>query len=177
MISFGKEQQVTRTITKCREFSSFFFKYREMGRAEMGRRRRRKIILLWPVCRHAVLGGTDGRSGSFLFLFFFHLCVSANWTSPHSNSHTPTQRGNPWPELQRRHDKMNKRDDLAEKIVQNRLLTFVYKIPPAQGPPFKNTRKLLSARNLRSVGKIFVSWVDRQNWRHLLSRLLFQYLR
>jgi hypothetical protein len=50
---------------------------------------------------------------------------------------------------------MNKRDDLAEKIVQNRLLTFVYKIPPAQGPPFKNTRKLLSARNLRSVGKIF----------------------
>lgn len=50
---------------------------------------------------------------------------------------------------------MNKRDDLAEKIVQNRLLTFVYKIPPAQGPPFKNTRKLLSARNLRSVGEIF----------------------
>jgi hypothetical protein len=79
MISFGKEQQVTRTITKCREFSSFFFKYREMGRAEMGRRRRRKIILLWPVCRHAVLGGTDGRSGSFFsFSFFFHLCVSAN---------------------------------------------------------------------------------------------------
>lgn len=124
-----------------------------MGRAEMGRRRRRKIILLWPVCRHAVLGGTDGRSGSFSF----HLCVSANWTSPHSNSHTDTTH---------REETLGRNcNDVTtkwtrerwfswKKIVQNRLLTFVYKFPrQPKVRHSKNTRKLLSARNLRSVGR------------------------
>lgn len=143
-----------------------------MGRAEMGRRRR-KIILLWPVCRHAVLGGTDGRSGSFSF----HLCVSANWTSPHSNSHTDTTH---------REETLGRNcNDVTTKWTRERwfswkkknctksIIDFRVQIPPpAQGPPFKkHTKIVVSAKP--SVGREdFFSWVDRQNWRHLLWRLV-----
>jgi hypothetical protein len=49
----------------------------------------------------------------------------------------------------------NKRDDLAEKIAQNRLLTFVYKFPPRS--TIQNTKIVVSAKP--SVGRedFFVS--------------------
>lgn len=87
MISFGKEQQVTRTITKCRSFFLNIGKWvvRKWEEEE------EKIFLLWPVCRHAVLGGTDGRSsGSFSFFISTCVCPLIELLLIQILTHTPT---------------------------------------------------------------------------------------